>query len=383
MIELRKFLAPEFVFGEGAIHLAGQYARNFSAQKVLVVTDSGVILAGWADKVTKSLESSGINYSIYHNVSPNPRAEEVMEGADYYHSEGCDIIIAVGGGSAIDCAKGIGIVSTNKKNILEFEGVDNVSIPGPPLICIPTTSGTSADVSQFDIITNSKDKIKIAIISKAMVPDVALIDPSTALTMDTYLTACTGIDAFVHAIEAFVSTASSPITDLHALEAIKLIHENLLKVINNPNDIILRSKIMFASLQAGLAFSNASLGAVHAMAHSLGGYLDLPHGECNSILIDHVVAFNYKEANDRFNKIGDVLKLDLTSMTSKEKQKAVLEEITRFKIAAGISSTLSKKGVSISDIPELSKKALCDPCIVTNPRRPNKRDIEVIYEEAI
>ncbi|MBF0398505.1 MAG: iron-containing alcohol dehydrogenase, partial [Desulfobacterales bacterium] len=318
MIELRKFLAPEFVFGEGAIHLAGQYARNFSAQKVLVVTDSGVILAGWADKVTKSLESSGINYSIYHNVSPNPRAEEVMEGADFYHSEGCDIIIAVGGGSAIDCAKGIGIVSTNKKNILEFEGVDNVNIPGPPLICIPTTSGTSADVSQFDIITNSKEKIKIAIISKAMVPDVALIDPSTALTMDAYLTACTGIDAFVHAIEAFVSTANSPITDLHALEAIKLIHENLLKVINNPNDIILRSKIMFASLQAGLAFSNASLGAVHAMAHSLGGYLDLPHGECNSILIDHVVAFNYKEANDRFNKIGDVLKLDLTSMTSKE-----------------------------------------------------------------
>ncbi len=193
----------------------------------------------------------------------------------------------------MDCAKGIGIVSTNRKNILDIEGIDNVPIPGPPLICIPTTSGTSADVSQFAIINDTVEKRKIAIISKTVVPDVALIDPLTTLTMPAYLTACTGIDALVHAVEAYVSTANSPLLDLHALEAVRLVCTNLPQVLAAPTDLELRGKMTLASLQAGLAFSNASLGAVHAMAHSLGGLLDLPHGECNALLLDHVVNFNY------------------------------------------------------------------------------------------
>jgi alcohol dehydrogenase class IV len=255
--------------------------------------------------------------------------------------------------------------------------------PIPPLIAIPTTAGTSADVSQFAIITNPLELVKIAIVSKTVVPDVSLIDASTTVTMDPYLTACTGMDALVHAMEAFVSTANSAVTDLHATEAIRLIHSSLLPTLAQPDNLELRSNMMLGSLQAGLAFSNASLGAVHAMAHSLGGLLDLPHGECNSILLEHVISFNFPEARQRYQKIGELMGLSLGRMTGRECQRAVLVEIERLKKAAGIHKTLSAFGVKSADIPSLSQKALQDACIVTNPRHPNQKDIEVIYGEAL
>jgi len=383
MLKLRKFVAPEFLFGPGALDLVSQYARNFGANKVLVVTDSGVISAGWAGKVMEALDSAGIPGVIFSDVTPNPRSEEVMAGVEFYRDQECDVIVAVGGGSPMDCAKGIGIVNTNRKSILEFEGIDNVGKPGPPLICIPTTAGTSADVSQFAIINNLPKRVKMAIISKTVVPDVALIDPATTVTMDLYLTACTGLDALVHAIEAFVSSANSPVTDLHALEAIRIIPSTLLDVIAHPDDVELRAKMMLGSLEAGLAFSNASLGAVHAMAHSLGGFLDLSHGECNSILLDHVIGFNYYAVSERYNKIGEAMGIDLDKMTAEEKRKAILDEIARLKTSVGIVKTLGERGVRKSDISELSKKAMEDPCMVTNPRQPDQRDIEVVYEEAL
>lgn len=382
-LELRKFVAPEFIFGVGALKLAGRYAKNFGASRILIVTDPGVMAAGWTDRVIENLELEGLSYVIYSGVTPNPRAEEVMRGAEVYKSAGCNLILAVGGGSPMDCAKGIGIVSTNKKHILEFEGVDRVSVPMPPLICIPTTGGTSADVSQFAIISNTQGKIKIAIISKAVVPDVALIDPVTLTTMDPYLAACTGIDALVHAIEAYVSLAHSPITDLHALAAIRLLSSYLLPSLADPDNLHLRSQVMLGSLEAGLAFSNASLGAVHAMAHSLGGLLDLPHGECNAILLEHVMSFNFPKASERFLHIGEAMGLDLGKMNLGEKKAAILVAVTRLKKAVGIEQSLGQKGVHRTDVHALSRKAINDPCIVTNPRRPGQRDIEVIYEEAL
>lgn len=383
MQNLRKFVAPEFVFGEGAISLVGRYATNFGAEKVFIVTDPGVVAAGWCGQVIDNLAEAQIESVVFSAVSANPRAEEVMAGSESFLSNRCHLIVAVGGGSPMDCAKGIGVVSANGGHILDYEGIDNVPAPGPPLICIPTTAGTSADVSQFSIINNLHEKVKIAIISKTVVPDVALIDPATTLSMDPFLTACTGIDALVHAVEAYVSTAHSPLFDLHALEAIRLIHGNLLQAIANPADIALREILMRASLEAGLAFSNASLGAVHAMAHSLGGYLDLPHGECNAILLDHVMAFNFSESAERFEKIAEKMGLDLRGMSVKQKRAAILGEIATLKKAAGISKTLGDRGARLSDVPQLANKALKDPCMVTNPLRPNQRDIEVIYEEAL
>ena len=383
MHELRKFVAPEFVFGTGALGLAGRYARNFGARKVLVVTDLGVIGAGLVETVIAHVAGEGVESAVFSDISPNPRATEVMSGAEFYRENNCDVIIAIGGGSPMDCAKGIAIVTTNDQDILCFEGIDNVPVPGPPLICIPTTAGTSADVSQFAIISDQQEKVKKAIISKATVPDVALIDPATTLSMNAHLTACTGIDALVHAIEAYVSTASSPLLDLHALEAIRLIAANLENVIQHLDDLEGRGWIMLASLEAGLAFSNASLGAVHAMAHSLGGYLDMAHGECNAILLDHVMAFNYPQASAKYRNIGKAFGLDLDGISDGETRHRVLAEVARFKRVVGITSTLGDRGVRASDIAQLARKAMQDPCMVTNPRIPVQRDIEIIYGEAL
>ncbi|MBI5441732.1 MAG: iron-containing alcohol dehydrogenase [Deltaproteobacteria bacterium] len=381
--DLRKFLAPEFIFGVGARRLAGRYARNFGSRKALVVTDPGVVRAGWAQDVLESLDGEGIEHVVFSGVTPNPKAEEVMRGVEFARTEECDLLVAVGGGSPMDCAKGIGVVLSNRGHILDFVGVDQIKAPMPPLICVPTTGGTSADLSQFAIITDRLTATKFAIISKAVVPDVSLVDPLTLTTMPAELSAQTGMDALVHAIEAFVSRGRSEVTDLHALEAVRLVAGNLEASIRKPMDVELRTKVMRASLNAGLAFSNASLGAVHAMAHGLGGLLDLPHGECNALLLEHVVAFNYPEAEERFRQIALAMGLDLGGMVPSAVKRAVENEIRRLKAAVGLDRTLRADGVGRSDIPELACRAVRDPTLVTNPRRATQRDLEVIYEESL
>ena len=379
----RKFVSPEIVFGAGCRHSVGNYASNFGARKVLLVSDPGVVAAGWVADVQASLLRQGIEHCLYTQVSPNPRSEEVMLGAELYCSQGCNVIVAVGGGSPMDCAKGIGIVVAHGRHIIEFKGVDTLRVPSPPLILIPTTAGTSADVSQFVIITNQDARMKFSIVSKGAVPDVSLIDPETTLSMDPFLSACTGIDALVHAIEAFVSTGAGPLTDSHALEAMRLINGNLVAMIANPNEIALREKIMLGSMQAGLAFSNAILGAVHAMSHSLGGFLDLPHGLCNAVLIEHVVAFNYKAAPERFKVVAETLGIDTRGLNHPQIRQRLVEHLIQFKRAVGFHETLGLHGVACSDIPFLSRNAMQDPCILTNPRDSTQRDVEVVYAEAL
>ncbi len=379
--ELRKFVAPEFVFGVGARLLAGRYARNFGARKVMVVTDPGIIAAGWLDQVLATLEEEQITCVVFDQVHPNPRDHEVMQGARRYQDEECELILALGGGSPMDCAKGIGIVVANAQNVLEFEGVDEVALPAPPLICIPTTSGSSADVSQFAIINDTERQVKIAIISKTVVPDVALIDPETTTTMDAELTAATGLDALTHAVEAYVSNANSPITDLHALEAIRLVWRSLANAQAQPGNLEARSQMMLASLHAGLAFSNASLGAVHAMAHSLGGLLDLPHGECNALLLEHVVAYNFEHAAGRYRRIAAEIGLETPADNAAAKD-ALVTALRTMRTSLGVRQTLAQIGVRPQDIPALAGKAIHDPCVVTNPRTPTLQDLVNIYEQA-
>lgn len=382
-LELRKFFAPEFIFGVGARKLAGRYAKNFGITKLLIVTDKNVRKQFYFEDVIKSLEEKNIDYAIFDDITPNPRDYEIMNGVEVYIKERCKGILSIGGGTPMDCAKGIGIVVTNGKNILDFEGVDKIERAIPPLIFIPTTAGTASEVSQFTIITNSIEKVKIAIISKSIVPDIALIDPETTLTMDSYLTACTGIDAMVHAFEAYASNVASPVTDLHAIEAIKNVYTYLPKVIKEPDNIVYRGKMLYASLEAGLAFSNAILGAVHAMAHSLGGFLDLPHGECNALLLNHVINFNYNSKVEKYDNILKEFGINLVNMSIEERKKVMFNTISELKLSVGIDKTLSKAGVKIGDIPTLAKKAIKDPCMATNPREATLRDVEIIYEEAL
>ncbi len=380
---LRKFVSPEIIFGSGARKTVANYAVTFGARKVLLVSDPGGEQAGWVAEIESLLLEQGIGCVRFTEVSPNPRVEQVMRGAEIYAEQGCNVIVAVGGGSPMDCAKGIGIVSAHGRSILEFEGIDRIQSPIPPLIFIPTTAGTSADVSQFAIISNQQERFKFSIVSKSVVPDVALIDPDTTRTMDAFLTACTGVDALVHAIEAFVSTGSGALTDMHALDAIRLINGHLALLVEQPDDSHLREQVMLGSMKAGLAFSNAILGAVHAMSHSLGGYLDLPHGLCNAMLLEHVIDFNYDAATDRFRIVAETMGIDTRGLSQSQVKRRLMQHVISLKREVGLYQKLAEQGVHLTDIPWLSENALKDPCILTNPRKSNRRDVEAVYEEAL
>ena len=378
--EMRKFVVPEVMFGKQTRNLLTRYIRNFRARKPLIVTDPGIIAAGWVDKIEAHLKDAGIPYEIYRNITSNPRDTEVTEGAEYFARKNCDLIVALGGGSPIDCAKGIGIMHTNNQDILEFIGIDRVDTPGPPLICIPTTAGTSADISQYAIITDSKRKLKIAIISKTMIPDVSLIDPETTTTMDPALTAATGIDALTHAFEAFISNGSSPITDINALEGIRLINENLKEAIKSPDNLNYRYNVMMGSFLAGLAFSNAGLGLCHAMAHSLGGKFDLAHGNCNANLLKNVVEYNYPAATNKYNQILELINED---QDQENKKSSLLSWLDNFVSGCGIKEKFDQKGIKPEHISELAQNAIKDPNLVTNPIQPKIKDIEDIYDKAL
>lgn len=382
-VTVRRFVSPEIVYDVGARNLVGQYAVLFGLRRVLVVSDPGVIAAGWTGDVLKSLESVGVEVVLYSCVSPNPRDTEVEAGAQLYAAERCDALVAVGGGSPIDCAKGIGIINSNRCAIEDCAGVNRVVVPMPPLFCVPTTAGSAAELSQFAIITNTAQRTKMAIVSKALVPDVAFIDPVTTTTMSPYLTACTGMDALVHGIEAYVSNASSPLTDLHALEAVRLVSANLRRAVREPQVLEVRTGMMLGSLQAGLAFSNASLGAVHALAHSLGGMFDLPHGECNALLLEPVIAYNFTEAPERYRTVGEAMGIGFQGMGRGEWLEAIRDFVRSLRQDVGIGATLGARRVRPEMIPDLAAHAMSDACMVTNPRRPRVDEIERIYAEAL
>jgi alcohol dehydrogenase class IV len=383
VLALRKLVVPEVVFGVDAALLAGQYAENLGVKKSLVVTDNGVEKCGWVSLVKESLANSGVESVIFNKVSSNPRDYEVMEGEKFYRESGCDSIVAIGGGSSMDCAKGIGIVSTNGAHIRDFEGVDMVRRPGPPLICIPTTAGSSADVSQFAIISDTVRKVKISIVSKATVPDVALVDPKLTLTMDANLTASTGMDALTHAFEAYVSNANSAVTDLFALDAISMINSSLPEVIRDPENLENRGRVMLGSMEAGFAFSNAILGAVHALAHSLGGFLDLPHGECNAILLPYVVRKNFDYAADRYRVIAENMGLDTAGHADGYVCDLLVDHIEKLKHEVGLVRTLKDFGMTADKMDFVTENALNDACMVTNPVNLTIEDVVKIYEAAL
>lgn len=375
-MELRKFVTPEILHGAGARRLAGRFARNIGAVRVLVVSDPGVVATGWTDEVVRSLEAGGLDTHLFTAVTPNPRTTEVAQGVELCRERECDAIVAVGGGSPMDCAKGIGIVLANDRPIQEFEGVDRITSPIPPLLCVPTTCGSAADVSQFALFTDREERSKFAVVSKAIVPDVALVDAETTGTLPRDVIAFSAMDALTHAIEAFVSNASSPLTDAHAAAAVQRIGGALPAVLRDPSDPEPRARLMVASLEAGLAFSNASLGATHAMAHAVGGLVDNAHGEANAMLLEHVVAFNYGACPERYDEVALRLGVDLHGLRESERRDALLSAIRRLRAQAGLDLRLRDRGVTASDIHGLARAALRDPCIVTNPRRTALRDVE-------
>ena len=379
LLELRKFVIPEIIIGVDARLLIGRYISHFNAKKPMIVTAKDIKDWEWFHETIEQIRPHVEKLFFFDDITPNPKDTEAMLGAELFLSLDCDLIIAIGGGSAIDCAKCISIVASNGGNILDYEGVDEVLMPGPPLICIPTTAGSSADVSQFAIIKDTSSDIKRAIISKKVVPDLALIDPIPLMSMDPYLTACTAMDALTHAIEAYVSNTHSALTDVHALESIDLINQAIESSITPTRTVEIMFQLMLGSLQAGLAFSNASLGAVHAMSHSMGGLLDLPHGECNSILLEHIIRINFDTVPERYRDIAKQLGLSVDNVSNFLLLEMIIDRIASIRSSLNILASIKVAGLSEQIVDYLVENALNDPCMVTNPRILAKEEVRSIY----
>lgn len=378
---LLKFDMPEVIFGLGAMSKLGECAKRLGGERIFLVTDPGIIAAGWLDEAIKYLEREDLNYVVYDNVVSNPRDFQVETGAQYYLEKQCDVIVAVGGGSPIDTAKGVAILVSNFGNIHDYMGCNLVTQPLPPMVCVPTTAGTGADVTQFAVITDTRKRMKMTILSRAIMPDISLIDPRVLQTKPEDLVAATGMDTLTHAIEAYVSSLSWPLTDPHAIHAVELTGRYLVKAAQ-AKDIEALSGMAIACLEAGIAFSNAILGAVHALAHPLGGFYDVHHGLANSVLLPVVVQRNLEHSLEKYAQVARALGVDTRGMTVAEAAAAVIPRLQALIAALGLPSRLAELGVNQEDIPQLAELAHQDICLLTNPCPYSLQEIENLYREA-
>ncbi|MBJ8348009.1 iron-containing alcohol dehydrogenase [Antrihabitans sp. YC2-6] len=378
-----KFHAPEIVFGIGSMQEAAHAALRLGAARPLLVTDSGLIDAGWVAELLGYLRDRGLDATVWSGLTPNPKEHEIAAGHEVYRDHGCDVLIALGGGSVIDAAKGVAVLAANGGNILDYEGVDRATKPIPPLVMVPSTSGTGADVSQFCIVTDTARGTKITILGRSLVPDVTVIDPRLLTTMPDWLNAATGLDALTHGIEAYVSLAHNPLTDPHALRAVGMVTQTLASTIDDPVNMTFRSIMAQAALEAGLAFTNAILGAAHAMSHQVGGLLDLPHGVINGILLPHVIRFNADADPRPYVAIAASIGLDEHRGSAAEAALAVADRVETLARAVGVPRTLSEIGVREADLSKLAQFALRDACMATNPRSATHAEMIELFRTAL
>ncbi|GAW66525.1 alcohol dehydrogenase [Geoanaerobacter pelophilus] len=382
-MEISKFVAPEIIFGRGSLSQIGESVVRLGVSKVFMVSDEDVIRAGWVDQSVDYLRAAGLETVIFSSLTTNPKDHEVTEGAAKYLASGCDGIVSVGGGSPTDVAKAIAIIASNGGRLQDYEGVNKISAPLPPMVIVPSTAGAGSEVSQFAIIVDTDRKLKMSIISRSLIPDIAIVDPELLKTKDAKLAAATGVDALTHGIESYVSLAATPLTDIHALKAIQLISQNLRRAVAERSDMDANTNMAMASLTAGLAFSNAILGAAHAMTHQVDGLLDQHHGETNASILPHVMRFNLMACPERFRDIAlamgeDVAGLDLMAAAERaiHAVKALIADI-------GLAKGLSELGLREEFIPLLSENATKDACLLTNPRSATREQIEEIYRNAM
>jgi alcohol dehydrogenase len=379
-----KFQAPEIVFGPESLAEAGFAARRIGAQRPFVVTDPGIIAAGWADELSQHLADADLPATFWSGLTPNPKDSEIAEGYQRYRESGCDVIIAIGGGSCLDAAKGIAILTGNGGQILDYAGVDRVTRPIPPLLMIPSTAGTGADVSQFCIITDTARKVKVTIMGRALVPEISVTDPRLLSTMPADLAAATGLDALTHAIEAYVSCGHNPLADGHALNAVRLVFDNLPRIVDRDATGDLRGHMAQASLEAGMAFTNALLGATHAMSHQVGGLLDLPHGVVNGVLLPHVIRFNAAAVPDRFVPLAQAAGLPVArGMPGEDAGYMLADRVRAVADELDIPRGLAEIGVEPGSVPTLATNALADACLATNPRPVSQADLAALFHAAL
>lgn len=380
---LATFHAPEIVLGPGALAELGHCVSRVGARRPFLVTDPGLIEAGWVEEAVGHLRAANLSPVVWHDVTPNPKDHEIATAFESYVESGGDVIIGLGGGSCIDAAKGVAILSGNGGRILDYGGVDRVVHPIPPTVMVPSTSGSGADVSQFAVVTDTEHHVKVTIISRTLVPEISVIDPRLLTTMPDWLNGASGLDALTHAVESYVSLAHNPLTDSHALHAVELITGNLRRTRTQPRLATPRLAMAQASLEAGMAFTNAILGATHAMSHQVGGLLDTPHGVVNGILLPHVIRFNAEVCAPRFVPLAAAAGIDAARLPAEEVAYVLADHVRTLADWLGVPKGLSELGVSEGAVARLAETTLTDACLATNPRQTDVGDVEGLFRAAL
>ncbi len=372
------FMPSNNILGQGALAEGLAQIAQLGFKKAFLVTDAPLVKMGMAQQVADQLAAKGIESSIFDGVKPNPTVSNVNAGLEQLNKAQADFIISLGGGSVHDCAKGIALVASNGGKIEDYEGLNQSKKPQMTLIAINTTAGTASEMTRFTIITDESRHVKMAIVDSNVTPFLSINDPELMEGMPAGLTAATGMDALTHAVEAYVSTIASPITDACALKAIALVARYLPTAVREPNHKEAREQMAYAQFLAGMAFNNASLGYVHAMAHPLGGFYDLPHGVCNALLLPHVEEFNRSVASERLNEVGEVLVANNPDLQGLD----VIAAIKKLADIVGIPKSLEELGVKRTDFDTLADNALKDVCGLTNPVQASHAEIVGIFENA-
>ncbi|UCF74046.1 MAG: iron-containing alcohol dehydrogenase [Deltaproteobacteria bacterium] len=375
---------PRIVMGPGAIGQIGQEAFNLSGKKALIVTDKGLIGAGLIQPVEKSLKSSRIKYAVFDAVEPDPRYEIVAECLEQIHREKVNLIIGIGGGSPIDIAKTSAIMAANKGTIAEYFGIDLVPKPGLPTIIVPTTAGTGSEVTPIAILSDESEKLKKGIVSPYLFPALALLDPELTLGLPPQITAATGMDALIHALEAYTSVNATQITDLLAFRAIEMLYENIRTAYANGNDLGARSKMLEGSLLAGMAFANAGVTAVHAFAYPIGAEFHIPHGIANTLMLPHVIRFNLLGNLPKFAQIAKAFSLSTEGLDELRAAEMSVEAIERLTEDLRVPRNLAEFGVTEGDIPRLAEGVMkVTRLLANNPRIMTLEDAKEIYKRAL
>ena len=387
---LNYFLPPQIEFGDGAIQNLGEHVKAFDGKKPFLVSDAGVINAGILAKATDALETSSLPYATYSDIEPNPTDISVTDGVEVYKAEACDVVIAVGGGSVMDAAKAIRLLTTHEPPLepyyADVGGVERISGDMPPLICIPTTAGTGSEVSQGSIITdtslNTTDRWrKRAIVTPFNMSNIALLDPGITLGMPPALTAATGMDAITHGIEAYVATKYHPIAEGVALQALRMLSANIQQVYHNGEDVTARGEMLFGSCMAAFSFQKG-LGAVHSLAHQLSTDAPIPHGVANAILLPPVMEFNFSHASEKYAEIARALGIDTSDMDINEAGHAAIDKIRAYNTELKMPTGLGDAGLDQKKIPKLGADAMLDHCHKFNPRVCTEEDMVALFEAA-
>ena len=370
-------------FGRGAREKLAEEIEARHFQKILVVTDKSLLETGTVDLVTDILKKKNISYVIYDEVKPNPTIQNVQDGLKVAKDNSVDCIVAIGGGSSIDTAKAIAIIFTNEEfsDVVSLDGTAATKNKALPLIALPTTAGTAAEVTINYVITDEVRTKKMVCVDPHDIPIVAIIDPDLMQGMPQSLAAATGMDALTHAMEGYITKAGWLIPDMFHINAMSLIYKNLERAANDKDEKAVE-KIGYAQYIAGMGFSNVGLGIVHSMAHSLGAYFDTPHGVANALLLPHVLKFNGQVCPELFRNMGNAFGLDMANTTDEEAVQKVVDAVKELSIKLHIPQTLKEIGIPKEMLPTLAEQALHDACTPGNPREVTKEDILALYKEA-